>query len=86
MAQRLVRATSKIREARIPYVIPGADDLPGRIRAVLAVVSLIFNEGCTASAGDRLVRDALCTEAIRLGRVLAALMPDEPEVLGLLAL
>ena len=86
MAQRLVRAKSKIREARIPYVIPGADDLPGRIRAVLAVVYLIFNEGYTASSGDRLVRDALCTEAIRLGRVLAALMPDEPEVLGLLAL
>src|SRR5207244_12528319 len=62
MAQRLVRAKSKIREARIPYVIPGADDLPGRIRAVLAVVYLIFNEGYASSSGDRLVRDALCTE------------------------
>ena len=86
MAQRLVRAKGKIRDARIPYVIPSADDLPGRIRAVLAVVYLIFNEGYTASSGDRLVRDDLCTEAIRLGRVLAALMPDEPEVPGLLAL
>jgi RNA polymerase sigma-70 factor, ECF subfamily len=86
MAQRLVRAKSKIRDARIPYVVPQAADLQGRIRAVLAVVYLVFNEGYTASSGDRLVRDDLCTEAIRLGRVLAALMPDEPEVVGLLAL
>src|SRR4029077_6402387 len=76
----------KIRDARIPYRIPSDADLPDRLRAVLAVVYLVFNEGYTASSGDRLVRDDLCTEAIRLGRVLAALMPDEPEVLGLLAL
>jgi RNA polymerase sigma-70 factor (ECF subfamily) len=86
MAQRLVRAKGKIRDARIPYRIPQEADLPERLLAVLAVVYLIFNECYAASSGDRLIRDDLCAEAIRLGRLLAALMPDEPEVLGLLAL
>ena len=86
MAQRLVRAKGKIRDAGIPYRVPGGADLPDRLRAVLAVVYLVFNEGHTASSGERLVREDLCAEAIRLGRLLAELMSDEPEVMGLLAL
>jgi len=86
MAQRLVRAKGKIRDARIPYRVPQAADLPARLRGVLAVIYLIFNEGYTASSGERLTRDDLCAEAIRLGRQLNDLMAGEPEVMGLLAL
>jgi RNA polymerase sigma-70 factor (ECF subfamily) len=86
MAQRLVRAKGKIRAARIPYRVPTEAELPDRLRAVLAVVYLIFTEGHDATSGDRLVREDLCAEAIRLGRLLRQLMPDEPEVDGLLAL
>ena len=86
MAQRIVRAKKKIRDAGIPYRIPTGAELPGRLPPVLAVLYLVFNEGYAASAGTDLVRADLCAEAVRLARELAGLMPDEPEVAGLLAL
>ena len=86
MAQRLVRAKRKIRHAGIPFAVPPAHQLVERTAAVLAVLYLLFNEGYSASTGADLVRRGLTTEAIRLGRVLCTLMPDEPEALGLLAL
>ncbi|GAA3150008.1 RNA polymerase sigma-70 factor (ECF subfamily) [Kribbella aluminosa] len=86
MAQRLVRAKAKIKAAGIPYRVPYEADLPERVRGVLAVVYLIFNEGYAASSGETLVRNELAAEAIRLGRLLVDLMPDEPEAAGLLAL
>lgn len=86
LAQRISRAKAKVRDANIPYQVPLADELPARIVAVLAVVYLIFNEGYTTGCGDEVIGTELCAEAIRLGRLLANLMPREPEVLGLLAL
>ena len=86
MAARITRAKKKIAAAKIPYRVPADAELPDRLRPVLAVVYLIFNEGYTASAGDELTRPDLSTEAIRLARLLTELMPDEPEALGLLAL
>jgi RNA polymerase sigma-70 factor (ECF subfamily) len=86
LAQRIVRAKRKIRDAGIPYRVPPPELLPERLDGVLRVLYLVFNEGYDASSGDALIRRDLCREAIRLARVLAGLMPDEPEVLGLLAL
>ena len=86
IAQRLVRAKQLIRARRLPYEVPQAADLPGRLASVLAVIYLVFNEGHTAREGDRLVREEVCQEALRLGALLAALMPEESEVLGLGAL
>jgi RNA polymerase sigma-70 factor (ECF subfamily) len=86
VAQRIVRAKRKIEEAGIPYEIPSPDRLPERLASVQAVIYLIFNEGYLATAGDRLIRSDLCSEAIRLARVVCELLPNEPENLGLLAL
>src|SRR5581483_11570882 len=86
LAQRLVRAKSKIRAARIPYAVPPAHLLAERLAAVQAVVYLIFNEGYAATSGQALIRAELCAEAIRLARLLCELLPNEPENLGLLAL
>lgn len=86
MGKRIVRAKRKIVEANIPYRVPADEDLPERTRGVLRVIYLIFNEGYAAAEGDRLVRDELCDEALRLGALMTALLPDDAETLGLLAL
>src|SRR5262249_35060712 len=86
LAQRLVRAKRKIRDAGIPYRVPPTELLPERLEGVLHVLYLVFNEGYDASSGDSLIRRELCAEAIRLARVVVSLLPDEPEAQGLLAL
>ncbi len=86
VAQRIVRAKRTLGEARVPFEVPGRDELAERLSAVLEVIYLVFNEGYAASAGEHWIRPALCEDALRLGRILAALMPREPEVHGLLAL
>ena len=86
MGKRIVRAKHKIADAHIPYRVPSDDELPDRLGGVLRVIYLIFNEGYAAAEGERLLRGELCSEAIRLGRLLAKLMPDDAETLGLLAL
>ena len=86
MAQRIVRAKRTLTEARVPFEVPRAAELPERLASVLAVIYLVFNEGYSATTGDDWMRPALCAEALRLGRVVAGLMPDESEVLGLVAL
>ncbi|MEA2613980.1 MAG: hypothetical protein QOI52_1939, partial [Chloroflexota bacterium] len=86
VAQRIVRAKRTLAEARVPFEVPGRDELAERLSAVLEVIYLVFNEGYAATAGEQWIRPALCDDALRLGRILAGLMPREPEVHGLLAL
>ena len=86
IAQRIVRAKRTLAEAQVPFEAPGADELGARLGSVLEVLYLVFNEGYSATAGDDWMRPALCDEALRLGRILATLVPAEPEVLGLVAL
>jgi len=86
IAQRIVRAKRTLKEARVPFEVPGRDDLEGRLSSVLEVIYLVFNEGYAATAGDDWMRPALCEEALRLGRILAELVPAQPEVHGLVAL